>query len=142
VGIIPRILYELAFFLVGLVCLVMAVSNLAAKKYLPFHEQAASTPWTEIEERLRMVILALLRLSGLGFLVVALLLLSYPAVDQLSPSAVHRFGVPGLASLYCLGLALVNRALTRSSGTPTPWKGSLYALLLLLAGLALALLAR
>lgn len=50
----------------------MAQKSLRALEFLPFHEAAAGEPWNVIGDGLQAVIVALLRLSGLGFLIVGL----------------------------------------------------------------------
>ena len=74
--IIPILLY--AF--VGVISMVMVIKNLFSTKFLPFHEKAANKPWDEIDNPLKIVILSLLRLVGLGFLIISILILVFPIV--------------------------------------------------------------
>jgi hypothetical protein len=132
---IPLILY----FLVGLISLIMAFKSIFSSKYLPFHEQAAARPWNEIENPLKLVILSLLRLGGLGFLIIAILLLAFPVVTYFNQNKFYQFSIPVLALIYCSGLFINNYLLYKSTKADTPWKGSLYAMVILMAGIVISI---
>jgi len=104
INIIPIGLY----FIVGAISLVMAAKSLFFKKFIPFHAAAAKRPWDQVERPLQLVILVLMRVSGLGFLVVALLLMVFPTVNYFQPNTFVKYAIPGIALLYCTGLFLAN----------------------------------
>jgi hypothetical protein len=133
--IIPLILY----FIVGLISLSMSIKTLFSKKFLPFHEKASGIPWEEIDHRLKQVILAMLRLSGLGFLIVALLLTVMPIVTFYNPDSFFTYAIPLLGLFFCTGLFAINFKLYRNTGSETPWRESLYAMSCILAGIVLSL---
>ncbi len=134
VRIVPIVLY----LLVGALSLVMAYRSISSDRLLRFHEKAAGIPWEEIDRSLQTVVVALMRVSGLGFLVVAALLVISPVVDYFSPHLFLRYGIPSISVMFCGGLFLVNYSLHRKAKAATPWKGSLYAVLILLAGIAIS----
>ena len=125
---------------VGAVSLKMAFKNLFSKKYLSFHEKAAGRSWEEIDKPLQVVILAVMRISGLGFLMVALLLLIFPVVNQFIHSEFLRYSIPIIAFIFCTGLFLVNYNLYKQTNTNTPWKRSLLAMIAIVAGIIISLL--
>ena len=133
-GVIPIVLY----LLVGAVSLIMAHKSMFSNKLLPFQEKAAGIRWDEIDRSLQSVLLALIRISGLGFLVIAALLIISPIVNYFAPHAFLRYAVPLMSALYCMGLFLVNYSLYKRTKAPTPWKGSLYAALIILAGIVIS----
>ena len=116
---------------VGLVSLAMARKCLTANRPLAFHQAATGVPLEQLADGTRQVMSALTRTTGLGFLVVGLLLLVFPASGEFAGSAaanpVVRSGLPVLCAGYCAGLAAVNHRLHRQSGVATPWQGSLAA---------------
>jgi len=134
-NILPIALY----LVVGAISMVMAYKNIFAKRFLPFHEQAAGKPWDEIEKPLQRVILSLLKLTGLGFLIISLLLIVCPIVNYFSPNIFYKYAVPTLVLIYCSGLFIINFRLCRDTKAATPWKGSLYACLALLVGIIISL---
>lgn len=134
-ALIPDALY----LLVGVMALVMAGKCLLSARLLPFHQEAAGVSWDALPPGLKQVVLALTRVSGLGFLAVGLALLGVPIVHRLQPASVLHYGIPAVALFYCLGLALVNHRLAVRTGAGTPWKGALLSSILLAAGIGISL---
>jgi hypothetical protein len=134
---ITRLLPSMLYTVVASISFIMAYKSLSARTFLPFQKNAAGVEWDDIDGPLQSVILSLLRLGGLGFLVTALLLLCCAAAVALGERSLLSFAVPGAAFVFCLGLAASNYRLFKATSARTPWKGSLYAALLLLAGLVI-----
>jgi hypothetical protein len=132
--IIPLCLYSFT----GIISLIMAYRNIFSAAFLPFHEQAAGKSWDMIDKRLQSVILALMKVSGLGFLVMALLLMVLPVIYYLEYDSLFQYVIPGGSFLYCFGLFLVNYQLMVKTKAKTPWKGSFYAAILIGIGIILS----
>ncbi|HMD68193.1 MAG TPA: hypothetical protein VKF42_04880 [Chitinivibrionales bacterium] len=128
------------YFVVGLISLVMAFKSLFARKFLPFHESAAKKSWNDLDKPLQSVVITLLRISGLGFLVVGLVLIVFPIVNIYLHDIFAAFAIPGAALVYCIGLFRANFNLYKQTGTETPWKGSLAAAGALVIGIILSIL--
>ena len=126
------------YFIVGAISLVMAFKSLFSKKFIPFHGAAAGRPWDQVDRPLQLVIIALMRVSGLGFLAVALLLMVFPTVNYFQPDAFVKYAIPGIAFLYCAGLSLTNYYLYKQSKSSTPWKGALLAMFIIAIGIAIS----
>jgi hypothetical protein len=123
------------YFLVGAICLVMAYKSFFSKKYLPFHEEAAGESWDNLSKPLQYVILTILRISGLGFLVVGLLLIVFPCVYYFRPDTFVKYSIPVIALIYCIGLFLFNYYLYKKTRANTPWIGSVVAMAVILIGI-------
>ncbi len=136
--IIPVCLY----MIVGIFSMTMAYKNIFSDRFIAFHEQAAGKSWDDIGKGIQSVIIALMRVSGLGFLVVALLLMVFPLVNYFQNNAFLQYAVPTISLLYCLGLALFNYQLHVQTKVSTPWVRSLYASAIIGAGLILSALLR
>jgi hypothetical protein len=134
--IVPMVLY----FIIGLISLRMAIKNFFSKSFLPFHEKTAGKTWNEIEDPLKLLILTFMRLTGLGFLVLAILLLVCPVVNYYHPTAFYNYLIPVIALIYCSGLFILNYLLFKRTNAKTPWKGSLYAMFLITAGIIISIL--
>lgn len=134
---IPVLLY----FIVGMISMVMAYKNLFSDKFLPFHEKAANKKWEEIDSSLKLVILTFMRLTGLGFLIVSILLLVLPIVNYFVQNKFYEYFIPVLALIFCFGLFLINFTLYRKAKANTPWRGSLYAVFALITGIIISILA-
>ena len=118
----------------------MTVKSLFSSKFLPFHEKAANKQWNEIDNPLRQVILTLLRLGGLGFLVMSILLLVFPIINYCTPSDFYKYSIPIVALIFCTGLFVINYLLYMKTKADAPWKGSLYAMLAIITGIIISIL--
>ena len=126
--------------IVGCIALNMAFKNLVSKKWIGFYEKAVTTSWDSLENPLKYVILALMRVSGLGFLMVSILLIVFPIVNHFINDTFLRVIIPAISFVFCLGLFLVNYLLHKQTNSRTPWKASLIAMTAIIIGLILSLL--
>jgi hypothetical protein len=119
--IIPLVLY----IFIGVISLIMGFKSLFSRKFLPFHEAVYGRSWEDVEKNLQYVVIALLRISGLGFLIVALLLLSAPVFNYFEPNIYTKYIIPFIALSFCTGLFIFNFILYKKTRVPTPWKNSI-----------------
>ena len=131
ITVVFNIVATLLYLIIAVICLVMAYKSFSARKYLPFHEQAAGQPWDRVDNDLQQVILTLLRQSGLGFLVIGLLIALFPALSFLRPDPVTKYLIPAIAFVYCVGLLVFNYKLYKNTKANTPWKGAVAALIVI-----------
>ena len=87
---------------------------------------------------LQSIIIALMKTSGLGFLIIALLLMVLPFITYFKYDSLVQYIIPGISFLYCFGLFLINYQLAFKTKAKTPWKGSLYAALLIGIGIIIS----
>jgi len=137
---ILKIMPIMLYMIVGVISMVMAIKSLFSNKFLFFHEKVASKTWDEIDNPLKLVILTLLRLAGLGFLIIAILLLAFPIINYFIPNKIYKYSIPIIALIYCIGLFVINYFLYRNTKADTPWKGSLYAMMTIIAGIIISML--
>jgi len=135
-----NLISTLIYFLVGIICLFMAYKSIFSKKFLPFHEEAAGTSWESIDARLQNVIITILRISGLGFLTIFLILAVFSIINYFKPDPVIKFSIPAISLIYCFGLFLFNFQLFKQTKAKTPWLGSLIAMIMILAGFIISIL--
>jgi uncharacterized membrane-anchored protein len=126
--------------IVGVISMVMAVKNLFSTKFLPFHEKAANKQWDEIDKAMKNLILVYLRLIGLGFLIISILLLVFPIINYFIPNDFYKYSIPIVALIFCTGLFVINYLLYKKSRTDTPWKGSIYSMIAILVGIIISIL--
>ncbi len=126
--IVPLVLY----MLIGAISLIMAFKSLFSQKFLPFHEAAYGKPWDDVEKNLQYVLITLLRISGLGFLIVALLLLTSAVVNYFEPNIYLKYVIPFIALIFCTGLFIFNFILFKKTKAKTPWKNSLYVMVVII----------
>jgi len=133
--IIPIIIY--AF--VGIISMIMANKSLFSKRFILFHEKAAAITLDELDKPLQSVILALTRVSGLGFLVTSLLLLIFPIVNYFIHDEFLKFSIPIISLVFCTGLFLINYHLYIETKSETPWLNSLIAMFGIIIGVIISL---
>lgn len=134
--ILPMVLY----LIVGIISLVMAQKSLFSSGFISFHEEAAGMSLEKLDPRVQNVILALMKTTGLGFLVVSLLLVVFPVINYFKSDSIIQFGIPIVCGIYCFGLFLANYQLHKKSGVETPWKGSLVAVAIIVVGIIVSIL--
>lgn len=105
---LPSIIPIILYFSVGMISLTMAFKNIRANEFLPFHQKAAGKNWKDLDDTIRLIILALMKVSGLGFLILSILLIVFPAVGSFYPNKFFKYAVPAIALLYCSGLIIIN----------------------------------
>jgi hypothetical protein len=118
----------------------MAYTTMFAKRYLPFHQQGAGMKWEEHSPNLQATILILVKLSGLGFLVVGLMLIVLPILNSFDHSLVLAVSVPTLALVFCAGLVYFNFQLHKKTKADTPWQSAIAAIALIFVAAVLSLL--
>jgi hypothetical protein len=107
-------------------------------RFMPYHEEALGRSWQELDSRLQVLLLALLRISGAGLLVggismAILLLIPFRAGEGWSLWAIPLIGLmTDLPSLYATALIRLR------TGAHTPVWASIAGLGLLAAGLILS----
>ena len=135
-----KIIPVLLDIFVGIISMIMAYKNLFSDRFLPFHEKAANKKWEEIESSLQLVILTFMRITGLGFLIVSILLLVFPIFNYFIRNRFYEFSIPVLALIFCIGLFIINYSLYRKTKVNTPWKGSIYAVFAIIVGIIISIL--
>ena len=128
------------YLIVGIVSLLMAYKSIFSLKFLPFHEEAYGNTWENVDKNLQFVILALMRVSGLGFLIMGVFLLACPVYLFLTPNIFLRFLIPLLALPYCCGLFIFNYILFKKTKAKTPWKNSLLAMIIIIISAVLSVI--
>jgi hypothetical protein len=78
------------------------------------------------------------RISGLGFLVVALLLLTAPIVNYFKPDLYLLWIIPAIAFIFCSGLFFFNYRLYKQTNAGTPWKNSLVVMAIIIFAMVLS----
>ena len=137
--IICKIISLFLFLIIGVVSMMMAHKSIFMNRFLPFHEQAAGKSWESIDPGVQTVLCALMKISGFGFLTIALLLIFYSIVSFFGQDSLFQYLLPGIALLFCLGLFFVNHQLAIQTKAKTPWKGSLTAAIMIGVGIILSL---
>jgi hypothetical protein len=126
--------------LVAILGYIFAFLYVFRQEFMPYHANAVNESWAQVDPKMQVLILALMRVSGGGWLGVSIamtiLLFKYCKTDQLWL----------MTSLFFIGLAIVVPTLLATllvknhSGSNPPWIAAAFAIFLLLVGWILALI--
>jgi 4-amino-4-deoxy-L-arabinose transferase-like glycosyltransferase len=128
------------YFIVGIISLIMAYKTLFSKKFVEFHEKASGATWESIDIKLQSVILALMRVSGLGFLIAAIIFIAFPIINCFIHDDFITCTVPSVGLVFCTGLLIANYTLAKRTKAKTPWKGALLAIFITITGFILSII--
>jgi hypothetical protein len=131
---------SVCYALAALVSIVFGAVYLVRSQFMPYHEEAIGLPWQQLDQRLRTLLLALMRTTGGGLLAVGistaiLLLIPFRAGEPWSRYAIPAIGlVGGLPALYA---TILVRSRTHAH---TPIAASAAGIVLLAIGFILSLI--
>jgi hypothetical protein len=129
--------YTLAFLIV----VMFSIAYLKRSDFMPYHSVAVARPWSEIEPRMRVLLLALIKVAGWAWLALALagFLLLYLLFSR-NGEVVQLI----LFQVFCMIAVIPPTAIAgyvrQKTGAPTPILNGSLAVLLTLLGFILALL--
>jgi hypothetical protein len=106
---------------------------------MPYHLQVINRSWTDLDSRLQMMFLDLLKVAGLGMLNIGLaigILILVPF--RRGQKWAHR-AIPILSFVYWAPVTYIAYSLHHSTGASTPWQGGMINLLAVLVAYLLAL---
>ncbi len=105
---------------------------------LPFYEQSSGKLWDDIEEPVKLIILSLMKLVGLGFFIQSILMISFPIINYFLPNSVIKYLIPAIAFIYCSGLFAINFSFYKKTKADSPWKESVFAMIIIAAGIIIS----
>jgi len=129
-----RLLVGAAFAYATVAALFSGMRLLLAQRFLPFHQQAVGVLWDDIPGRTQLLLLALMRVAGLGSLGAALLALAACAGGSLGLGRIASlvFGLSVVA--YWAGLFGVTSHVHGATGAATPYRTCCSVAVVSLAG--------
>jgi hypothetical protein len=126
------------YFLIGVICFIMVYISFFSKEFLPLHKEASGKSLVSVDKSLQFVIVTILRISGLGFFVVGLLLTVFPIVNYFISDNFVKYAIPIISFMYCFGIFLFNFNLYKKTKANTLWKNSLIVMFIILIGIAIS----
>jgi hypothetical protein len=135
------ILAVICFSMVILIGMVFAFLYLFRGKFMPYHADAVETSWEELDQRIRVLILALMRVAGGGWMASSVAIGTFLVFYILEGGlrAPLALTITGLA--VCIPTLLATLLVKRRTQATPPVFAVLFAMVLLLAGWAIAWMA-
>lgn len=114
-----KIICIIIFWITTIAGFIFAAMYLFRPEFMPYHEVAIGKPWNEMNEEYRVLIIALMRVSGGGWLATAVGMLLLLLIPFRKGRYWAYFGIPtiGLAALVPTFLATII-VKTRSAAVP------------------------
>lgn len=138
---VPTIVAVICFSMVILIGVVFALLYLIRRKFMPYHADAVEKSWDDLDEKNRILIIALMRVAGGGWMAssLAIGLWMYVYIVQGDPFASIAMAITGLAvSIPTLIATLIVKRRTKAN---PPVFAVAFAMVLLMAGLSIVLVA-
>ena len=131
----------ISYALVGLLGFVFAFIYLFRSEFMPYHAVAVGSEWTTVDESMKILILALMRVSGGGWLATAISITFLLIARSKFTSSIFSIGMT-LVGLGALIPTLYATLFVRSnSPADPPWFAAVIGIALLVIALVLDSLA-
>ena len=124
----------ISYSFVALVLILFGLIYLLKNQFMPYHSEALGLSWSELEPQKQILILALMRAAGGGFLATGLAMLILLIIPWRAGYTWSIYAIPAISLCNCLGTLYATLLVkTRTPGTP-PVRLSLLALVLTMIG--------
>ena len=133
---------KIAFSLNILVSIALIASGLRyllSSQIMPYHLQVIGRSWNDLDPRLQMMLLGLLRLGGIGQLSTGIALGILTLLPFRSGQRWAYWAIPVVGFIYCAYITYSASDLHSSTQAATPWKEVMILSLVLVAAYLLTL---
>jgi hypothetical protein len=127
----------LSYGLTALVSLVLGILYLFRDSFMPYHADAVSRNWAEVEAANQVLISALMTVAGGGWLSVGILILVLLYFPFRNGRRWAVYALPGLILVFYVPNLWATLSVLRNTPASPPWYGNLIACLSAVVGLAL-----
>lgn len=137
---VPSLVAVICFSIVILIGIIFALLYLFRRKFMPYHADAVEKSWNDLDEKQRVLIIALMRVAGGGWMAssVAIGILMYLFILEGDQMSSLGMAVTGLA--VCIPTLLATLIVKRRTKANPPVFAVVIAIVLLLAGLSFTLM--
>ena len=124
----------ISYSCVALVLIIFGLIYLIKNQFMPYHSRAIGLPWSDLEENMQVLIIALMRAAGGGFLATGLAMLILLIIPWRAGDTWSMYAIPAISLCISLGTLYATLLVkTRTPGTP-PVILSFIALVLTIIG--------
>ncbi len=109
----------ISYGLVALVSVLFGLIYLLKNQFMPYHSKALGLAWSEIDENMQVLIIALMRAAGGGFLATGLAMFILLIFPWRSGDAWSIYAIPTISLCTSIGTLYATLLVkTRTPGTP------------------------
>ena len=133
-------LSSISYTTVAIILLSFGAVYLTRNRFLPYHSQAIGLSWSQLDPNLQVLILALMRVAGTGFVVAGLAMLVLLLIPWRAGETWSMYAIPAISFCACLGSVYATFLVkTKTPGTP-PLRLSILGLVLTMMGLIFSII--
>jgi hypothetical protein len=133
-------LYSILLIIVGLITLFISLKFLLARKFFPYHSQASELKWEQVDNKLQLVILAIMKMAGAAILLLGLSALAYSIYHLFVSIKLLSIVIPITVTIFWLFSFFITFYVYQKTKAKTPWNGSLLCLVLSIICLVIGIL--
>jgi len=126
-----RIANYALYLIVGLITFGIGLRFLFAKTFFSYHREATGLEWNTIDKSLQMIILAIMKMAGIGITCLSVLMITYPFMFMHSDNSLDKYLVPIISLMFWIGSFSITFNVHKRTSANTPWKVSLFSYILI-----------
>ena len=135
-----RIVNSALYIIVGLITFGIGLKFLLSKNFFSYHREATGLEWNNIDKSLQMIILAIMKMAGIGIICLSVLIITYPFVLMNSDNFFDKYLVSIISLIFWIGSFSITFNVHKKTNANTPWKGSLFSIILIVIAILLSVL--
>jgi hypothetical protein len=126
----------------AIITISIGIKFLITKEYFSYHKFVIGKEWTEIDEPIRKIFLAVFKMTSSGIIVLSLIMFYYIGINFFTNelSFISKIAFPLFFILFWIGSFLTTFNVYKKTNANTPWKGSIASIILLVLGLILGII--
>ncbi|MGB7299257.1 MAG: hypothetical protein WBD34_08045 [Burkholderiaceae bacterium] len=109
----------------GMADVILGARYFSANQFMPYHAQAISASWPEVDSGIQTLILALMKVAGGGWLALGFLTIVLAVAAFKTGSAGIRWALPTGTLIFYAASFVATWGVYQETGAPTPWGQSL-----------------
>jgi hypothetical protein len=137
----PAMKQKIAFFIyysLAVTSLFLGTIYLLSPQFMWYHSQAIEMDWIDLSPPLQILLLALMKVTGAGWVALGVSLLILLHFGFLRGHSWSRWAIPLIGLIFYGPTLYVTIWVTLNTPGTAPWYGSLLAVMMLLMGFSLA----
>ena len=131
-----QFLSSVCFMIVGISSIIMGIIYITKKEFAKYHKEATKKTWNEIDKNIQIIIIALMKLGGVGFLIAGVAT-GGSCIAIFSKNLLLLYTCSAISFVFWIGSTIITRQVKQKTGAKTPYLPSLYNSVLVILGIFL-----
>ena len=135
-----KIVDSVLFLIVGLITFIIGLRFLLSKRFFNYHREAIGLEWDDINKSIQLIILAIMKMAGIGIVCLSVLIITYPFLVFTYDNIFVKYLVPIISLIFWTGTFGITFKVHKKTKANTPWKGSLFSIILIFIAILISIL--